>query len=599
MEPGGHTLDGKFRIELDSFKRMWGPALPYLADAYVRVDASGGDVLTHPGYGHMAGFILPHIRRLALLTNGTRLVHLPEAALGDKLWMTISLEGATAEMHESIVENAKWDTIWAGIDRAVAHGSHLACNQVLMSMNREHVLPLIDLLAAKGAYLYRLIQPVPNWSHDWYALPIEEAMEIAAEAKARCEQHGIEFADSVTPFAKMGTACLPTPLRVYKGNKIMCSGAFESVNFGRLGYSRCLFYPGKAMFAQAPTTIIEAFVHAQMVNTRQELLKGRPDAICRYCLKRNKLYDTQAPGNFVRVLDEEHPYAQYEAPGDIVPRIGFGNPPEGECLSKSDKSRQLIESVPERLSFYVSHGLDPATCDMLDIGAGIVPVHSVAFLALMRSVTAFDTRTDQWEYDRVAAHNRLLNTVDAAMSGVQGANLVRANLDNLVICREFPAHRRFGFVFCNSVLEHVDEWQALLQSALNCLQPGGLLWLSWAPWASWQGAHVSGRDTHWQHLLTSVDQFAAYLDKTFGSDLGQVWLKERASDYGYVNAELQVADVGRLLQSRNDVEVVTHSRPLWHMDELDAHPQCKALEERADRDDLLCKSDNWLVRKSA
>jgi len=597
MQPGGHTLDGEFFIDLDSFKRMWGPSLPYLANAYVRVDASGGDVLTHPHYGEMATFILPHVHRLALLTNGTRLVRLPESALNDKLWLTVSLEGATAQMHESLVENAKWDTIWSGIDRAVSRGAHLACNQVLMSMNRDHVLPLIDLLADRGAYLYRLIQPVPNWRKDWYALPIEEAMDIALRAKARCEQRGLEFADSVTPFAKMGTACLPTPLCVCRGNRIMCPAAFEAVSFGRLGYSRCLFYPGKAMYAQAPTTVIEAFVHAQMVSTRQDLLKGRPDDICRACLERNRLYDTQAPGNFVRVLDEEHPYADYEAADGAVPRHGFGKPPERECLDEGDKTRRLIESVPSRLSFYVSHGLEPASCDMLDIGAGIVPVYAVAFLPTMRTVTAYDPRADQWDYDRVAAHNRLLNTVDLVMSDVPGANLVRANLGGLAVCGEFPADERFDFVFCTSVLEHVGNWRALLCSALDCMRPEGLLWLSWAPWFSWQGAHVGGRDTRWEHLLRDADGFAAALDEGHGANLGKTWLEERASDYGYINTTLCVTDVEHCFGERGDIDIVTHSTPLWHADDLDNHPERETLEAQAERIDLLCKSDNWLVRK--
>lgn len=130
-------------------------------DANVEAIAfSGGEPLLHPDIMDLLAHTAGRTNTL-LATNGTlinRRVAGKLAELG--VSVQISLDGATAEVHDAIRGRGAFARTWQGIERlqSAGIGEHLALNVTLMRPNIGQVREFVDLAATRGIPGLRFIQ---------------------------------------------------------------------------------------------------------------------------------------------------------------------------------------------------------------------------------------------------------------------------------------------------------------------------------------------------------------------------------------------------------------------------------------------------------
>ncbi len=301
LEPGTAIVDpATFHVPYVQFEAAWRPALPYLRNVTVRLDANAGDVLTHPEYADMASLLLPFVSRLSILTNGTRLFDLPPSAFSPKLLLHVSILGHDAATHEELAVGSSWDTIWSGIDRVVQAGGTVRCNHVLTTASIDHLCELAEVLSKHGVGHLALLHCQLNWRGESFAPSRDAALHALDVARGACSKLGLTFSDAVTPYLHQEgrSYCSPT-LYVTEAGGIRCPVLGSMLVFRRQGYLRCLY--GFAMhepYAQLPTTIVGAAQSPVLMRLRESMSAGHLDDPCRRCLARCREYDSRLSASY-------------------------------------------------------------------------------------------------------------------------------------------------------------------------------------------------------------------------------------------------------------------------------------------------------------
>jgi radical SAM protein with 4Fe4S-binding SPASM domain len=295
---------------------------------------TGGEPLLRPD----APAIIEHAaRRLhtTLATNGTLVTHRVAAAVADLgVVLQISLDGATAEVHDRIRGEGAFQQTWRGIERLqrTGAGEWLNLCMTVMRPNAHQGPALLDLAEARGVPgvrfypLQRLGRAVAAWGH----------LCLDAEAQAGLYRYLYLEVPAQGRRIQVGADLPGLQLRVPEDGLWCALGRTLAVDAnGDVYPCSLLMQPGFRLgnVADAPLTEVLA---SEKLGELIGLCEGRKDEIadCRACVWRH--------------------FCQASCPGSIWVAHGTWHATDGLCDLRRELFRELIFERAAMRTFPIS-----------------------------------------------------------------------------------------------------------------------------------------------------------------------------------------------------------------------------------------------------
>ena len=203
-------------------------------DAYVpTVSFTGGEPTLRPDLPELIAYAKKRRLRTNLITNGRRCAangyveRLASAGLDSA---QVSLEAADPAVHDVVVGRpGAWDATVRGLAHLKAAGIHVHTNTTINTLNRHHLLPLVDWLGDMGQpYLSMnmVIRTGTALDHAEDDMSYGEVGPIIRSVQAYAQEKGIEFIwYSPLPY------CMFNPVQAGLGSKsCACVDGLISVN---------------------------------------------------------------------------------------------------------------------------------------------------------------------------------------------------------------------------------------------------------------------------------------------------------------------------------------------------------------------------------
>jgi radical SAM protein with 4Fe4S-binding SPASM domain len=168
-------------------------------DAHVpSVSFTGGEPTLRPDLPELIAYARSRRLRTNLITNGIRcsadgyVEDLAEAGLDSA---QVSLEAADAEIHDAVVGHAgAWQRTVQGLRTLKAAGIHVHTNTTINSLNRDHLLALVDFLAGMGQpYLSMNMIIRTGGAVGKMDIGYSEIGDLVLPLKERAQEHGMKF----------------------------------------------------------------------------------------------------------------------------------------------------------------------------------------------------------------------------------------------------------------------------------------------------------------------------------------------------------------------------------------------------------------------
>jgi radical SAM protein with 4Fe4S-binding SPASM domain len=168
-------------------------------DAHVpSVSFTGGEPTLRPDLPELIAYARSRRLRTNLITNGIRcgangyVENLAEAGLDSA---QVSLEAADAEIHDAVVGHAgAWQRTVQGLRKLKAAGIHVHTNTTINSLNRDHLLALVDFLAGMGQpYLSMNMVIRTGGAVGKMDIGYSEIGDLVLPLKERAQEHGMKF----------------------------------------------------------------------------------------------------------------------------------------------------------------------------------------------------------------------------------------------------------------------------------------------------------------------------------------------------------------------------------------------------------------------
>lgn len=175
----------------------WKSAIDKLRAAGVpMITFTGGEPTMRPDLVELIDYSRWFITRLN--TNGVLLTeelvnNLKKASLDS---LQVTLYSHSEEIHNKLVGSEHFSDTVSGISRAVAVGLDVSVNTPLCSLNADY-LKTLELISSLGVRFVTVSGLICTGSavkeHDTYDLSSDELYEIVKQAKAFCDEHGMEI----------------------------------------------------------------------------------------------------------------------------------------------------------------------------------------------------------------------------------------------------------------------------------------------------------------------------------------------------------------------------------------------------------------------
>ena len=244
----------------------------------------------HPQFVDMAELVKRHDVAVHVVTNGTRLVHLPSHVWRTGRWVVyVSIDAGRKGLYERIRRGAEWQEVWAGVRTVTSAGNkdlRAVCIFLLMSVNDHSLQDLIPLAADAGfdAVAVRPMSPRMARSRDYgelLTLEYDEArtLDAVGRAKAVAEEHGIALDDQpVLRFLGKPARC---PRSVDEKG---CAHPFRSVYIHRDGGAGpCSGMPSGLYGSAFEKDMVSLYYSEEAKTLRRDFSAGQVPQACEGC----------------------------------------------------------------------------------------------------------------------------------------------------------------------------------------------------------------------------------------------------------------------------------------------------------------------------
>jgi radical SAM protein with 4Fe4S-binding SPASM domain len=162
------------------------------------VSFTGGEPTLRPDLPELIAYAKSRRLRTNLITNGIRCGangYVDKLAAAGLDSAQVSLEAAAPEVHDAVVGRpGAWKRTVQGIRNLKAAGIHVHTNTTINSLNRDHLLDLIDFLAEmEQPYLSMNMVIRTGGAVGSMEIGYEEIGDLVVPLKERANEHGMRF----------------------------------------------------------------------------------------------------------------------------------------------------------------------------------------------------------------------------------------------------------------------------------------------------------------------------------------------------------------------------------------------------------------------